>query len=152
MRILRIKGNPEGIARGLALGIAISLTPFVGFHLILIGLFCWLVRGNFLAGALSSLLGNPITFPFIWYIIYVLGIVMSPIPAHGVDLSPAALFNMFGAFIRSVWSLNLDLFIHRVWPVWLPMLIGSIPLFIISYAFVYSVSVRIIRRYQKGQS
>ncbi|MHA1540841.1 MAG: DUF2062 domain-containing protein [Alphaproteobacteria bacterium] len=146
LRILRIKDNPKGVAKGLALGIAISITPFVGFHLILIGILCWILRGNFLAGVLSSLLGNPITFPFIWYATYLLGVTILPISTGSVDLSPLPLFEMFGYFVKSVWTLNLSLFIEKVWPVWFPMLIGSIPLFIISFVLVYTTSLKILRR------
>ncbi len=146
LRILRIKDNPKGVAHGLALGISISITPFVGFHVMIIGLICWITRANFLAGFLTSLLGNPITFPFIWYTIYLLGMAMLPIPFESVDLSPIPLFEMFGAFITSVWSLDFNMFLVEVWPVWFPMLIGSIPLFIISYILVYTASLKIIRR------
>ncbi len=144
LRILRIKDNPKGVAKGLALGIAISITPFVGFHVILIGILCWIFHGNFLAGALSSLLGNPITFPFIWYVTYLLGIAILPISTESIDLSPLPLFEMFGHFIKSIWTLNLSLFVEKVFPTWLPMLIGSIPLFIISFVLVYTASLKIL--------
>jgi len=34
-RILRLSGSPYGIAMGAAVGGAIAITPFIGFHLVL---------------------------------------------------------------------------------------------------------------------
>jgi uncharacterized protein len=75
-RTVRLSGTPHSIAAGVACGAAISFTPFIGFHLLGTLLLVWLVRGNYLAGAIGTLIGNPWTFPFIWVATYKLGLVL----------------------------------------------------------------------------
>jgi uncharacterized protein (DUF2062 family) len=65
-RATRLAGTPHSIAAGAACGVAISFTPLIGLHLLGAFLLCLLVRGNYLAAAAGTLVGNPWTFPFIW--------------------------------------------------------------------------------------
>ncbi|MCA8878999.1 MAG: DUF2062 domain-containing protein [Rhodobacteraceae bacterium] len=64
-RVRRLPDPPSRIARGLAAGIFVSFSPFFGFHFILAGLVAWMIRGNIVAGLLATLIGNPVTFPFV---------------------------------------------------------------------------------------
>lgn len=66
-RLGRMQGSPYSIAAGFACGAAASFTPFIGFHFILAGLLAWLIRANILASAIGTVIGNPWTFPFIWF-------------------------------------------------------------------------------------
>src|SRR5215207_1487138 len=72
-RILRLSGTPYAIAMGAAVGAAVSFTPFIGFHFILAFLIAWPLRGNMIAGAIGTCVGNPLTFPLIWATTYELG-------------------------------------------------------------------------------
>ena len=45
-RFRRLKGTPNSIALGIACGVAVSFTPFVGAHLMLAMLVAWMMRGN----------------------------------------------------------------------------------------------------------
>lgn len=66
-RIIRLADSPHNIAAGLAMGISISFTPFVGTHIIQVGALAYITRGNVLAAALATAVGNPLTFlPFFW--------------------------------------------------------------------------------------
>ena len=53
-----------------------SFTPLVGLHIVLGCLMALIVRGNFLAVAVGTLVGNPWTFPFMWLAGYELGKLM----------------------------------------------------------------------------
>ena len=65
MRLHRLKGTPQSIAAGIACGVAISFTPFVGFHFVLAAITAFLLRGNILASALGTAAGNPLFgYPF----------------------------------------------------------------------------------------
>jgi uncharacterized protein (DUF2062 family) len=75
-RVTRLSGTPHSIAAGAACGVAMAFTPFVGFHLIGALLLSWLVRGNYIAAAVGTLLGNPWTFPLILVVTYQLGNVL----------------------------------------------------------------------------
>jgi uncharacterized protein len=64
-RLRRLPDKPHRIARGVAAGIFVSFTPLFGFHLLIAAGLAWLMRGNMVAALLATLVGNPITFPFI---------------------------------------------------------------------------------------
>jgi uncharacterized protein (DUF2062 family) len=64
-RALRLRATPHAIAAGVASGVFCSFTPFIGFHFLLSFIVAWPLRGNLVAAALGTALGNPITFPFI---------------------------------------------------------------------------------------
>ena len=72
-KITKIKDFPESVALGMAWGAAVSFTPLLGFHLIICYLGTWLMRGNLIAATVGTIIGNPWTFPFIFYLDYKLG-------------------------------------------------------------------------------
>lgn len=64
-RIARMPGSSLSIAIGVACGVSVSFTPFIGFHFLLGAFLAYLLRGNILASAIGTIVGNPWTFPFI---------------------------------------------------------------------------------------
>ena len=72
-KITKIKDFPESIAVGVAWGVAVSFTPLLGFHLIICYLGTWLMKGNLIAATVGTIIGNPWTFPFIFYLDYKVG-------------------------------------------------------------------------------
>ena len=130
-RLLRLSGTPHSIAAGFAAGVALAMTPFIGFHYLLCFVAAFLVRGNVLAAVLGTTIGNPLTFPFIWFLTFEAG---------------NAVLGLFGRAGQAKTAEELahrlltDSF-HNIWPIFEPMLIGSIPVAIvaggISYVAVY---------------
>ena len=74
-KIFRIKDFPESVAIGLAWGAAISFTPLLGFHLIICYSGTLLMRGNLIAATVGTIIGNPWTFPFFYYLAYKIGVL-----------------------------------------------------------------------------
>ncbi|MCB9988234.1 MAG: DUF2062 domain-containing protein [Rhodospirillales bacterium] len=72
-RIFRGGDSTHKITGGLALGAAISFTPFIGTHFVQAVLFSWLFRFNVLASLAGTVLGNPWTFPFLFWTSYTVG-------------------------------------------------------------------------------
>ena len=72
-KITKIKDFPESVAIGIAWGVAVSFTPLLGFHLIICYLGTWLMKGNLIAATVGTIIGNPWTFPFIFYLDYKVG-------------------------------------------------------------------------------
>lgn len=70
------RGNPpvHKITNGLAVGAAVSWSPFIGTHILHVILFAWLFRVNLIAGITGTLWGNPWTFPFMYWIAYHVGV------------------------------------------------------------------------------
>lgn len=113
-RIARLPGTPRSIALGFACGVAISFTPLVGFHFVLAALIAWILGGNVMASAIGTAIGNPWTFPVIWFVSHTVGswiLGLEP-PAEQPD-------DFTLAYLRNS-TIN----------VLLPMLIGCIPLVI----------------------
>lgn len=72
-RLKRLPGSPNRIASGFACGVAVSFTPFIGFHFLLAVILSAIFRGNYIASAVGTVVGNPWTFPIIWIWTYELG-------------------------------------------------------------------------------
>lgn len=137
-RVTRISATPHVIAIGFAAGAFASFTPFVGFHFIVGGILALIVRGSVLASALGTSVGNPLTFPFIWYATYNLGGYLLGY-AHRGDISitfPEGMALMLFTDPAGFWQIFWD----ALGPLIIPMLVGSLPLgltvAVISYLLV----------------
>ena len=75
-RIARMPGSTMSISIGLACGVSVSMTPFLGFHFALVAFMAYLLRGNILASAIGTVVGNPWTFPFILALDFEIGGLM----------------------------------------------------------------------------
>ena len=73
LRFLRIRKDPEEIARGLAVGTVVGLSPFFGLHMLLAVALAMLVKGNKFMAVLATWIGNPVTFSVILYADYKVG-------------------------------------------------------------------------------
>ena len=134
-----IRGNPIGIAKGFATGVAMSFTPFVGFHILLSLIITKITKQNGVAATLGTIAGNPWTFPFIWYLTlhtghFIMGDEAYPLPPSFKDF--------FAKLFHAIITLDFNLFVSDIWPIFLPMLIGSIPYFILVWWLVYYMSLK----------
>ena len=75
-RLVRLRDTTHSIAVGLASGACMSFTPLVGVHFIQSLILAWILRGNYLAAIIGTFVGNPWTFPAMWYAAYKLGIAL----------------------------------------------------------------------------
>ena len=133
LRLSRLGSSPTSIACGVACGVAISFTPFVGFHFILAAITAFLCRGNVLASALGTAVGNPWTFPFIWVSVFYSGRWFLGISGT----AQVSFLSIFEKSMHAILSFDFSTFATDVWPVFFPMLIGCIPYYIISWALTF---------------
>jgi uncharacterized protein (DUF2062 family) len=83
VRFVRLRGLPEEIAKGVALGIFIGMTPTFGLQMAIALFFAYLLRENRLAALLGVWVTNPVTAPFIYAIEYEMGRILLGLPrAH----------------------------------------------------------------------
>jgi uncharacterized protein (DUF2062 family) len=151
LRANRLPGSVYSIAGGFACGAAVSFTPFVGLHFIFGGVLAWTIRGNIIAAAFGTAVGNPWTFPFIWFWIYKLGLWMG----FGVQGPAQMNFDfaaLFGQASEAALKFNYDYFIDTAWPILWPMLMGSIPTAIVMWLFSYYLIKYIINSYRRPKS
>lgn len=133
-RVWRLSGTPHAIALGVAAGAFSSCTPFLGFHILLAMLIAWVLRGNLIASALGTFVGNPLTFPAIWFAVYEVGSYMMGAPAPA-DPNIAETLQRTPAF-------------DMILPMLVPLTLGSIPVGIVLGCISYVVARSGVEAYQ----
>ena len=74
LRFIRLQGDPQFLARGVAVGFFIGVTPTIPLHTLLTLLFAFILRGSKLAAILAGwAVSNPLTFFFQYYFSWRLG-------------------------------------------------------------------------------
>jgi len=155
-RVNRLPDPPHRIARGIFAGIFISFTPFFGLHLGAAAALAWLFGGNIIASLIGTLVGNPLTFPFIALISLKLGHVIlghelgrhhiggvaDAFMAAGADLHHNVIAIFTGG--RTEWA-GLAQFFEDVW---LPYLVGGLIPGIIAGLVGYYVTLPLVTAYQ----
>ncbi len=106
-RVRRLPGTPYRIAAGLASGAAVSFTPFIGLHFVFAALLAVLLRGNVVASAIGTAVGNPWTFPFIWAWIYTLGLWLMGAEASSDFHETLSLSYIFERPLEVLWPMTL---------------------------------------------
>jgi len=134
-RLRRLPGTPYRIAAGFASGAAISFTPFIGLHFVGAALLALILRGNLLAAAIGTVVGNPWTFPFIWLWIYGLGKWL--IGSDDLTALPQTL--SFGYIFENPMR------------VLLPMAVGGVPTAIFAWFVFFWPLQRAVDQYQRAR-
>ena len=156
LSIKRIKGTPQALSLGLATGIAISFTPFIGLHALLAIFISWVIGGSMAAALIGTLFGNPWTFPFIWYFTFEIGqfinygflsyeeefsfkVIKKEVSTLLAIIKNIIIFANIFELEESVAKLKLIPF----------MVVGSIPLVFISWISSYFSFLIIFKSYKK---
>ena len=125
LRLARLPDTNYAISSGFACGAMVSFTPLLGLHFVLAVIFAYFIRGNFIAALIGTVVGNPITFPFIWGLIYKVGTYVTNIKLEKITN-----------------EINFEMIVDQTYEIFFPMLIGGIIIapivWIISYYVVYS--------------
>ena len=133
LRILRLKGQPEEVAGGIAIGVFIGLTPTVPLHTILSVLIAFLLGKSKLAAALGGWVANPFMLPFIYILDYKVGRMITGIEGVPLVLSDFSL------------SYLLDL----GWDITYPLFVGGIALGLLSIFPSYFITKRLVILYRE---
>lgn len=160
LRLRRLPGSPERIARGIWAGVFSTFTPFYGMHFVVAALISRMVQGNLLAALLSTFFGNPLTYLPIGLVSLKTGHFLL-----GAEFEPGAETTLFRKFTHAgydLWHNFLAIFTERdmdwhglyiFWhEVFYPYLIGGIIPGIIAATVAYYISVPVIRAYQKRRA
>lgn len=73
-RIFRTGDSNYKVTAGLAVGAAVSFTPFLGTHILQAMFFSWGIRGSIVAGLIGTFIGNPWTYPVMFVAAYEVGV------------------------------------------------------------------------------
>ena len=134
-RVGRLPGTPYRIAAGFACGAAASFTPFLGLHFVIAALAALALRGNVVASAFGTVVGNPLTFPIILPWIYTFGRTLL-----GVETAAELPEDLSFSFI-------FDRPLEILWP----MAVGGLPTAIAAWIITYLIMHRVVSGYQKAQ-
>jgi uncharacterized protein (DUF2062 family) len=127
LRFLRLRGQPDEIAKGFALGIFIGMTPTLGFQMILAVLFAMLLRENKLAAAIGVWISNPITAAFIYAAEYETGRFILDMP-----------------HLHFPGEMTLETIQHFGYELMIPMCLGSLIYGILLAAVSYALVLRMV--------
>jgi uncharacterized protein (DUF2062 family) len=105
LRFRRLKGNPQKIALGMALGVFIGITPTIPLHTVLALAFSYIFGISRVAAVMGVWISNPITIPPLYYGSFVIG---KKILYPHLNLSLPQLVDLRD-LIRLGWEINLAL-------------------------------------------
>ena len=79
LRFIRLRGHPSVLARGVAVGTFIGITPTIPFHTILALIFAIILRGSKVTALLAAVIvSNPLTFFLQYYFSWKIGNWFTP--------------------------------------------------------------------------
>ena len=111
---------PEEIAKGVALGIFIGMTPTFGFQMAIALFFAYLLKENRLAAILGVWVTNPLTAPVIYAIEYEMGRILL-----GMDRAALPVELTWRAYAELGWNI--------MYPLWVGGIISGLILGTLSY-------------------
>ncbi len=110
LKLMRLKGQPDEVAGGMAIGIFVGMTPTVPLHTVLAVAIAFLLKKSKLAAAVGAWIANPLLLPLIYLLDYKVGRIVI-----GKNLPSLAVSN-FG----------LSHLMKLGWEISYPMLIGGL--------------------------
>ena len=143
IRFLKIRGTPDQISLGMALGMFIGMTPFMGFHTITAVAMASIFGWSKIAAGIGVFITNPFTAPIIYSFTYQLG---SKITGYSDPAKLASLFKDDGliALIKSSPMIIIDLLIGGI--------IIGIPVAIIGYYVTFKIVTDAREKWRKRRA
>ncbi|ABC77112.1 DUF2062 domain-containing protein [Syntrophus aciditrophicus] len=136
-QFISLKGDPESLAWGMAMGVFIGVTPTIPFHTVLIVFFGFLLKKNMTSAFLgSSLISNPVTIPLLYLSEYQIGRLI---------LGPS------GAEIR-IKEYTVASILQLGWEVAVPLLLGGFLLGLVFTYPAYFLSYRLLSFMRKKEA
>jgi len=139
-RLVRLSSSTHHIATGLACGACVSFTPFFGCHFIIALGYAWLLRGHFLASVIGTFVGNPWTFPFLFWMSFETGTKVLEFLGFDLFSSTDASSNLQD---------NSDSFYefltHNCWDFYIPTALGGVICMILFWPLFYALFFLVVR-------
>jgi uncharacterized protein (DUF2062 family) len=133
LRILRLKGKPEEVAGGMAIGICIGLTPTVPLHMVIAVLIAFFLRKSKLAAALGCWVANPFMLPFIYILDYKVGQAITGKGGPSLDLS----------------GFSVSYLLELGWDITYPLFVGGAAVALLSILPSYLITKRVVILYRE---
>lgn len=127
IRLIRLRATPNDIAKGMALGLFIGMTPTFGVQMIIVLALAVLLRENKIAALLGVWVTNPVTAPVIYGLEYEIGRALLNMPRPDI-----------------VFQFDYESLVKLGWQLVAPLCLGSLIFGIVVSAVGYSVTLRMI--------
>lgn len=159
LRLRRLPDTPHRIALGVSCGAFVSFTPLFGIHVLLAVALAWALRANVLSSLIGTLVGNPLTLPFIASLSMALGNRILGTGATGRDFK--RVLDAFRQAGEGLWQAILSPFGHGA-PDWsrmsafftdilLPYLVGGLLPGLVAAIASYYVTRPLVAAYQSAR-
>lgn len=109
-RFLKIRGCPMEIARGLAIGLFVGMSPALGFHTLIAVPLAALFKSNKIAAAAGVWISNPVTAPVLYGTTYLVGARLMGLGRHPIGdgvTEGSSLLHMVTKAPEIVWALTV---------------------------------------------
>ncbi len=134
-RFLKIRGNPNEIALGFALGLFVGMAPCMGIQTVIAVFLASLFKWNKISAAVGVWISNPISAPFLYGFTFYVGSLFTGITE---SFSPAGVFDF--SYLYQIILKAREIF----WTLTLGGIITGIPVAAIGYYLSYIA----VNRYQ----
>ena len=134
-RFLKIRGRPNEIALGLALGLFVGMTPSMGFHTAIAVFFAALFKWNKISSAIGVWVTNPLTAPVIYPVNYFIGAKLIGLQKDYFVFKANGFATIYKMMLKAP-----EIF----WALIIGGIVLGLPLAVAGYYFSYSV----VQRYQ----
>ncbi|MGD9669679.1 MAG: DUF2062 domain-containing protein [Hyphomicrobiaceae bacterium] len=151
-RIVRLRANPHSLALGCAAGVFAACTPLIGGQIVLAALLALALRANVPAAILATFFGNPLSWPVIWASTYVAGAHMI---GESANASVGELHSRVDLLLDTVLGQSPEMVAAAaafVWPIFKPMLAGSLPIGLAAGVLIYYMMRAAARAVQARRS
>jgi len=154
-RVKRLPDTSHKIALGAAIGIFICFSPILGVHVAMAVVLVFVLRANLVAALITTMFGNPITYPFIATASLGLGRGLLGMNAKDDDFQ--SLYSAFWQASTDAWQLIKSWFGFAERPdgladfltnLFLPYLIGGTIIGLVFGAITYFLLKPMINAYQ----
>jgi uncharacterized protein len=133
-QVLHLQESPQRTALAFAIGAGIAFCPLYGFHMILVGLFTWAFKLNFVALLAGALINNP------WTIVPILGATYWT-GAILLGRSETPVFDWGELGFRAVYE--------QVIPYAVPFALGAVVLSVIAAIVSYPLALYMITKHRQ---
>lgn len=144
LRLCRLQGSPHAIALGVSTGIFATFVPILGIQMGLAAALAYALRGNLVGALAGTFVGTPFTYPLMWFGSYRLGGWMMGHDPSRLKLSLDSLWSTAAHAFRGDAGQAAEI----LWPVLLPLLIGSLALGLAAGMLAYYTLLTVLGRLQ----
>ena len=151
--IFQLKDTPESIARGVAIGMFVAMTPTVGIQMLIVLFLSLFIPFNRVAGLIMVYISNPLTLVPIYWLDYWTGALLFGYPLVGIEdfktlfqFQSSLFYEQFLEFLGKCLALGAEVYV--------PMFLGGIIWGLALGIPLYPLTLWLIRKYRsrKGET